>query len=100
MTEGMTGYAESATAGLEGGYGGKINPDYGNFQYNDHYKGYIELTSPKLHEVSKKIRQVFEDYEDGKFGGGYDELGNYHAENFPVATELAIAALKQILAEY
>ncbi len=29
MYEGMTGYAESATAGLNSGYSGRTNPDYG-----------------------------------------------------------------------
>ena len=53
MYEGMTGYAESATAGLNGGYSGRINPNYGAFLRP---KTYLETRNPKLYALMKEIK--------------------------------------------
>lgn len=62
MYEGMTGYAESATAGLNGGYSGRINPDYGGdtgkirFQRDSKFKKIVRAV---LEVERQKLRGEF-----------------------------------------
>lgn len=80
----MTGYAESATAGLEQGFSGGINPAYGAHLRP---KTYLEENNPKLYALMLKVKDVFIDYEDGKYGYGKDRA------------QKAVDALAQIVAE-
>ena len=69
MYEGMTGYAESATAGLNGGYSGRHNPDYGAYLSP---KCYLEERNAKLYALMQKVKAVFISYEEGEYGYGAD----------------------------
>ena len=84
MYDGMTGYGESATAGLNGGYSGRINPDYGAYLRP---KCYLEERNPKLFALMLKVKGVFLYYEEGEYG--YDKD----------CAKKAVDALAKIVAE-
>lgn len=86
MYEGIPGYAESATTGLNGGFSGKINPAYGSgidFGNPDNYKH----AKGKFGKILGEVLEI----ERRKLRGEYGDVDSEKAEN------AAIDALKNLL---